>query len=129
MSRSAEPGAVVAEVRRRLDEIGDPCSVAQGTPMGLDEMGLIEAVAYDEQGHVDIQMRLTSPCCMMVGYFKVEAEKRVREIPGVSAVAVHADRGVSWRPEMMSADARRRRREALLAQGMPAAMADATVGA
>jgi metal-sulfur cluster biosynthetic enzyme len=109
----------VAEVRRRLDTIGDPCSVAQGVPMGIGEMGLIERVDLGPDGEVEIGLRLTSPACMMVGYFRVEAERLVSEMPGVKSVAVSADTGLDWLPEMMSTDGRRRRREALLARGAP----------
>jgi hypothetical protein len=35
---------VVAEIRRVLDGIGDPCSVGNGIPMGIEEMGLVESV-------------------------------------------------------------------------------------
>jgi metal-sulfur cluster biosynthetic enzyme len=115
----------VAEIRRTLDTIGDPCSVAHGSPMGLDEMGLIESVAVDEEGGVDIGIRLTSPCCMMLGYFEVEATKRVGTLPGVSRVKVHSDQGLDWRPEMIKPEARRRRREKLIARGMPSRYVDA----
>lgn len=113
----ARPGReVVAEVRRRLDTIGDPCAVAQGVPMGLEEMGLIETVELDREGNLEIRMRLTSPSCMMGGYFKVEAERVLGEIPEVRSVAVSSDLGLDWRPEMLSASAQRRRGEALRAR-------------
>ncbi len=115
----AATSEIVAEVRRALDTIGDPCSVAQGVPMGLDEMGLVEKVELRPGGHVEIRFRLTSPSCMMGGYFKAEAEKAVGAIPGVSSVGVSSDLGLDWHPEMMSAGARRRRRRALLARGGP----------
>lgn len=109
------------EIRRALDTIGDPCSVAQGVPMGLAEMGVVGSVDVDESGHARIGLRLTSPACMMVGYFNVEAERLLLAIPGISAVTITADTGLDWRPEMMSESAIRRRREALRARGMPAA--------
>jgi metal-sulfur cluster biosynthetic enzyme len=113
------PESIESEVHRLLDTIGDPCSVAQGVPMGLDEMGLLERVEADADGNVEIDLRLTSPSCMMLGYFKVEAERLVGAIDGVRTVTVKSDTGLDWRPEMMSATAHRRRREALLARGGP----------
>jgi metal-sulfur cluster biosynthetic enzyme len=112
-------GALVADVRRRLDAIGDPCSVAQGTPMGLDEMGLVRDVRVDADGNVAIDLRLTSPTCVMVGYFRAEAERLVGELPGVRSVQVHWDQGLDWTPADMSRDAQRRRRATLRARGVP----------
>jgi metal-sulfur cluster biosynthetic enzyme len=111
--------ALEAEIRRLLDTIGDPCAVAQGVPMGIGEMGLVERAESGPGGHVEIALRLTSPSCLMVGYFRVEAERLVLAIPGVRSVAVSCDTGLDWRPEMMSEAGRRRRREALLARGAP----------
>ncbi len=114
-----EAGGIEAKVRRLLDTIGDPCSVAQGVPMGLDEMGLLERVEADADGNVEVDVRLTSPSCMMLGYFKVEAERLAHTVDGVAKVTIKFDTGFDWRPEMMSATARRRRRDALLARGGP----------
>lgn len=110
---------MVSEIQRLLDTIGDPCSVAQGVPMGLGEMGIVESVTVDPDGHAEIRLRLTSPSCMMVGYFTVEAERLVLGIPGLRSVSVSTDIGLDWRPDMMSAAATRRRQQALLAKGLP----------
>jgi len=111
---------IESEVRQLLDSIGDPCSVAQGVPMGIGEMGLVERVEVDPDGNVEIALRLTSPACMMVGYFKVEAERLARSIDGVRAVTVNSDTGLDWRPEMISPAAQARRRQALRERGAPA---------
>jgi metal-sulfur cluster biosynthetic enzyme len=108
-----------AEIRRRLNTIGDPCSVANGVPMGLDDMGLVESVDVGPDGDVQIKLRLTSPTCVMVSHFKIQAEELTREIPGVRNVAVRSDLGLDWSPDMMSASARRRRGAALRARGVP----------
>jgi metal-sulfur cluster biosynthetic enzyme len=109
----------VAEIHHQLNSIGDPCSVAHGVAMGLDDMGLVEAVQVDQDGNVEIRLRLTSPTCVMVSYFKIQAEDRVAELPGVRSVTVTTDLGLDWTPEMMSEAATRRRRAALQARGMP----------
>jgi metal-sulfur cluster biosynthetic enzyme len=87
--------------------------------MGLDEMGLVEHIAVESDGHVDIRLRLTSPTCVMVSYFKIQAEERVLKLPGVRSVAVVNDLGLDWSPEMMSSAAKARRRAALRARGVP----------
>jgi len=111
---------LAAAVRRELDTIGDPCSVAAGTPMGLESMGLIESVDVDAGGDVVIQLRLTSPCCLNVGYFDVEIRRAVEAMEGVRSVEVRRDIGLDWRPDMMSPDARARRRASLNARGIRA---------
>lgn len=101
------------EVLRRLDEIQDPCSVAGGTPMGLAEMGLVGSVRISPSGDVEIDLRLTSPFCHMIGFMKTEAMAKVGDIEGVRSVAVTGDAGLDWSPEMISPAAQRRRRERL----------------
>jgi metal-sulfur cluster biosynthetic enzyme len=109
---------VVAEIRRVLDGIGDPCSAGNGTPMGIEEMGLVEAVEVDPDGHAVIRLRLTSPTCHMVAYFKVEAEERAMQIPGVRSVRALSDIGLDWTPAMMSEGAKARRRLHLQSRGI-----------
>jgi metal-sulfur cluster biosynthetic enzyme len=110
---------LVSEIRRILDTIGDPCSVAHGVPMGLGEMGLVESVDVDSDGNVVVRLRLTSPTCVMVSYFRITAADRIAELAGVRSVEVHADLGLDWSPEMMSESAKQRRRAALRARGIP----------
>jgi metal-sulfur cluster biosynthetic enzyme len=106
-------------IRSRLNLIGDPCSVANGVPMGIDEMGLVDSVDVDRGGNAIIHLRLTSPTCHMIGYFDVEARRLALEVAGVRSVQVHSDMGLDWTPDMMSDDAKRRRRVALRARGIP----------
>jgi metal-sulfur cluster biosynthetic enzyme len=113
----------IAEIRAQLNTIGDPCSVAQGVPMGLDDMGLVRDVTLDDEGNVEIGLRLTSPSCHIVGYFDVEAKRRVLELPGVRSVTVQVDHGLDWTPQMMSEGAKVRRRKAMEARGAPNASA------
>lgn len=119
IAMTAPDSALVAEIRRQLDTIGDPCSVAQGSSMGLDEMGLVEDVEVDADGNVTVRLRLTSPTCTMVGYFGVEAKRLVGALPGVRNVEVRADLGLDWTPDMMSEAAKARRRAVLAARGIP----------
>lgn len=115
-----EMGAAVSDaaVLGCLNTIGDPCSAAHGQGMGIVDMGLIDRLEIDPAGHVDIRLRLTSPCCGMVGYFIEEAKTRVRALEGVAGVAVEADHGLDWSPSMMSEEAQRRRRALLLSRGI-----------
>lgn len=102
-------------VRARLDEIKDPCSVASGQPMGLDEMGLVEAVEISDDGDVTVGLRLTSPFCEMIGFFTTEVTAKLAELPSVRTVEVRTDSGFDWSPDDMAPHLRRRRAERMAA--------------
>ena len=103
-----EPSALA--VREKLDGITDPCSEARGTDISIVEMGLLKRIEV-EDGSVHVELRITSPSCMMVGYFIEQANERVGSLPGVEEVTLSTDAGLSWRDEMMAEEARERRRE------------------
>lgn len=96
-------------IRRELDEIKDPCSMASGVPLGLDEMGLIDSIEIGTDGAVILRLRLTSPFCHMIGYFKNEATRRVSALPGVTAVTLEADNGLDWSPSRISIEGQAKR--------------------
>jgi len=97
-------------VREKLDEIVDPCSEARGTDISIVEMGLLKRIEVDG-GSVHVELRITSPSCMMVGYFIEQASERVGSLPGVEEVTLSTDAGLSWRDEMLAEEAKERRRE------------------
>lgn len=105
---ASDPSALV--VRERLDEIVDPCSEARGTDISIVEMGLLKSIEVTD-GHVHIDLRITSPSCMMVGYFIEQTEERVGSLPGVDEVTLSTDAGMDWREEMMADDALERRHD------------------
>ncbi len=106
-------------VRRCLRQIKDPCSVATGHPLHLEEMGLVKSVEIDEErGRALVDLRLTSPTCVMVGYFVTEIQKLVEAaLPEIRDVEVRFDRGFDWTPQMMSEEVRRARASRFAPQG------------
>ncbi len=106
-------------VRDCLRQIKDPCSVATGHPLQLEEMGLVKSVEIDtEAGRVVVSLRLTSPTCVMVGYFVTEIQQLVKQaLPEICDVDVHFDHGFDWTPQMMSEEVRRARASRFAAQG------------
>jgi len=115
---ASRPADIVQQVRAVLNQIGDPCSVANGTPLGLHDMGLLSKVEVDQSGVLRVGLRLTSPSCSMVGYFTEEIRTRAAQLPGVTDVVVDADNGLDWLPSMMTDDARARRRASLAARSL-----------
>ena len=95
-----------------LHEIVDPCSAAAGSNIDVVELGLVREVDVTG-GMVEIQMRLTTPLCHQVPYFIERAESLVGELPEVQSVTVTTDHGLEWTPEMMSEEAKDRRRSVL----------------
>lgn len=101
-----------ADVRAVLDTVIDPCSAANGTDLSVLEMGLVDSVTV-EDGHVDVELMVTSPMCTMVPYFIKEIRRDVGELDSVESVDVSADNGLEWMPSMMSEEAKKRRRKTL----------------
>jgi metal-sulfur cluster biosynthetic enzyme len=114
MTRTTTP-VLMDEVRRVLDTIEDPCSVAASVPMGLHEMGLIKAVEIDATGNVSVDLRLTSPFCEMIAYMRNEAIARIGGLPGVKSVSVTHDTGLDWDHDMIAPEAQARRQKRLAA--------------
>jgi len=102
----------VSRVCERLREVVDPCSAATGSNLDIVEMGLVKSVDVDD-GHVDVEMRLTSPMCHMVPYFYEEVESGVGDLDGVGSVELDTDAGFEWSEELLSEDAKRKRQEVL----------------
>jgi metal-sulfur cluster biosynthetic enzyme len=98
-----------AQVRVVLDSIKDPCSVATGCPLGLDEMGLVKQLQI-ELGVVKVELRLTSPGCHFVSLLQQEAEERIGALAGVDAVEVKIVEDYSWSEADISAEGRHRLR-------------------
>ncbi|NTZ43807.1 iron-sulfur cluster assembly protein [Altererythrobacter sp. SALINAS58] len=101
------------QIRIALDEIKDPCSLAAGYGMGISEMGLVKSVSISDRGDVTIALRLTSPFCHMIGFFKKEAMRIVSDLPEVRSVEMTADQGLDWSPRNIDPAAETRRQEAL----------------
>lgn len=101
------------EILDRLNRIYDPCSVASGYALGLNDMGLVESVSLDPAGTVTVNIRLTSPGCLMIGYFVTEIRRSLSEMDEVTNVIVKHDIGENWEPEMMAPAALAQRRKRL----------------
>lgn len=99
-------------VREQLDTVVDPCSAAHGTNLSILDMGLLKSLTIDGTA-VTVELRLTTPGCMMISYFVDEIEAAVGDLSGVSTVTVETDSGLEWRPKMMTEQAHERRQEKL----------------
>ncbi len=105
---------VQAQIGRALGAVKDPCSVAAGTPLGLDEMGMVGRVEMGVDGAVTVWIKLTSPTCVLLGYFVSEIQAHVGAVEGVTSVEVIFDAGLDWEPDLMTASVSIERRERYL---------------
>lgn len=121
--------ALAERVRALANEVHDPCSMAQGLPIGIVDMGLLLGVQLAEaaEGGVDVRLdlRVTAPGCMYTPYFERELRARVGALPEVRSLRLEWQPDLDWTPADIAPAAReklRRRRERMLALTPSAAM-------
>ena len=95
-----------AAVLTKIDTIVDPCSQAQGRPIGLVGMGMIERVDITA-GRIWVTVLPTFPTCMFRGVIQEEIESRLRTISWCQAVSVRfAGADAIWDESRLSDAAR-----------------------
>ena len=92
---------IEAQVIEALRAIFDP-----EIPVNIYELGLVYDVKVEPSGAVAIRMTLTSPSCPAAQSLPGEVEVRVKEIPGVTGVALDVVWEPPWDPSRMSEAAR-----------------------
>jgi len=96
-----------AQVLEALEQVVDPCSITAGAPISVVDMGMINDVAVDAQGGVDISMRATSAMCTMIAGIMAGVETQVGRVEGVSEVRVKLTSGSLWTEAEMTDRGRR----------------------
>lgn len=75
-------------------------------PVDIYELGLIYEVKINKDGHVDIEMTLTSPNCPVAESLPNDVREKVESIEGVNTAAVHIVFDPPWDKDMMSEEAK-----------------------
>ncbi len=75
-------------------------------PVDIYELGLIYAVEIADDGHVKVEMTLTTPSCPSAQELPQQVEESVRMVPGVTDVTVEVVWDPAWDATRMSEDAR-----------------------
>jgi metal-sulfur cluster biosynthetic enzyme len=90
------------------DEIYEALSNVIDPELGLDfvELGLVYAVAADENGRVEITFTLTTPACPIGPQVSEQMIEFVGECEGVTEVVPTMVFTPAWTPEKMSEDAK-----------------------
>jgi FeS assembly SUF system protein len=75
-------------------------------PVDIYELGLIYEVQINKEGHVDIDMTLTSPNCPVAESLPKDVKDKVESIEGVDSAEVHIVFDPPWDKDMMSEEAK-----------------------
>lgn len=95
-----------SDVRRALAEIHDPCSVALGDPVTLEDLGLIERIVIEGR-EIRVHLVLTMPNCVMFLDIASSVRAAIEELGDVN-VDVRLDHHVDWSEDRLPAAARER---------------------
>lgn len=75
-------------------------------PVNIYDLGLIYTVDMNEEGHVDVQMTLTTPGCPVAQTFPGTVEQAVNQVEGVSDCTVELVWEPPWTQDRMTEAAR-----------------------
>lgn len=75
-------------------------------PVNIYDLGLIYTVSINDEGHVDVQMTLTTPGCPVAQTFPGTVEQAVNQVEGVSDCTVELVWEPPWSQERMTEAAR-----------------------
>jgi FeS assembly SUF system protein len=75
-------------------------------PVNIYDLGLIYDIEVDAARRVHVRMTLTAPACPSAQMLPAEAERKVREVPGVADATVEVVWEPAWSPDRMSETAR-----------------------
>jgi len=75
-------------------------------PVDIYELGLIYEVKISKEGHVDIDMTLTSPNCPVAESLPKDVKDKVESVEGVNSADIHIVFDPPWDKDMMSEEAK-----------------------
>lgn len=74
-------------------------------PVDVYELGLIYDVRIEDNGHIDVDMTLTSPSCPVAESLPAEVEEKIMSVEGVKTAKVKIVFDPPWTRDMMSEEA------------------------
>lgn len=92
-----DKNSLTRDVVRALRQVYDP-----EIPVNIYELGLIYDINIDDDHKVSIKMTLTAPNCPMSDYLLEEVNNAVRDVPGVTDVALELTFDPPWDKSRMS---------------------------
>lgn len=100
MDNTNEFLAVEENIVKMLKTVYDP-----EIPVNIYDLGLIYKIDLQENGHLEIDMTLTSPNCPAVDYIVEDVHMKVSSVEGVKSVDVNVVFDPIWDKSMMSEEA------------------------
>ncbi len=101
-SVSRAPAPTADHVREALRLVIDP-----EIGVNIVDLGLVYGIAVTD-GEVRVDVTMTTPACPLSEYVTTNAEATIwQNVPGVRSVNVELVWEPTWRPDMMSDEARR----------------------
>lgn len=79
-------------------------------PVNVVDLGLVYDVSIDGDGHVGVEMTLTSMGCPVQDLIQTDAELAVMKVEGVNAVSVEFVWSPPWSPQKMTEDGKKQMR-------------------
>jgi len=79
-------------------------------PVNVVDLGLIYRCDVDDEGHVDIDMTLTSMGCPVQDMIQSDAELAAMKVDGVTRVTVDFVWSPPWTPQKMTDDGKKQMR-------------------
>ncbi len=93
------------EILEALKVVRDP-----EIPVNVVDLGLVYKLDVDDEGHVNIDMTLTSMGCPVQDLIQSDAELAVMKVDGVSRVSVDFVWSPPWTPQKMTDDGKKQMR-------------------
>lgn len=84
-----------ADIRTALAQVHDPCSVALGDPVTIEELGLVERIEIEGR-KVGVTLVLTMPNCVMFLDIASSVREAVAGLEDVDEVDVVLDHETEW---------------------------------
>ena len=88
----------VDDVRRELRRVVDPCSLAIGSPVDIEALGLVEEIAVAGDT-VHVSLVLTDVSCVFWQGIRRHVADVLLELPGVECADVSLCTDVVWTPD------------------------------
>jgi metal-sulfur cluster biosynthetic enzyme len=89
-------------VAEALGRVHDPCSLASGVPLSVQDMGLVRGWELSDDGILQVTICVTWHGCTMVGNIIRGIEESAGAIDGVRSVQVSVLEDDVWAPELIS---------------------------
>ncbi len=99
--KAVEKQEIEKNVVRALRQVYDP-----EIPVNIYDLGLIYEVRIDESNKVFIKMTFTAPNCPLADEVLDQVNEAVKEVPGVTDVAIELVFEPAWNQDRMSEEAK-----------------------